>query len=228
MNDIGSEEQILLEGERKTAASYQEAPTVVNMRAWNAAKVALEKFRETQEEAAAGVCFKNLSEVSRYLIRKGYKVQERTVRNHRKAGLFPIQPGNKFRQEDIDAYAKNHLDPPAGQDLAGAGNGHKDRLVAAQAEEREFRLAQLKGQLIDAAEEEARDARLWKAVRADIEQQAPGVINELVERVLALAPPEDLRHKVLAMIPELRDSYEDYLAEMFDRFARDGGIMVEQ
>lgn len=227
MEEPQNEEQILLEAVEKTASAYRDASTVANLREWNAAKSALEKFRQAKEETTAGARFKNLSEVSRWLIREGYKCQERTVRNHHKSGLFPIQPGGEFRQHDIEAYAKTHLDRPGYRDQAAAGNSSKDRLIKAQAEEREFRTAQLKGRLIDAAEEEARDARLWKAVRADVEQYAPAVINELVERIIACNPPEELRHRITAMIPELRDVYEDYIAEMFDRYAREGGVYVD-
>jgi len=219
-----SEEEILREAVRKTAAAYQEAPTVVNMRAWNAAKTSLEKFQQVREESAAGLRFKNLSEVSRYLIREGYKVQERTVRNHHKGGLFPVHPGGEFRQQDIDNYAKNNLDRPGYQGAASAEETHRSRL---QAEEREFRTAQLKGKLIDAAEEEARDAKLWKAVKADFEQYAPGVINELVERIFAFDPPEEMRQRISSLIPELREVYEGYIAEMFDRYAREGGVFVD-
>lgn len=222
-----SENQILLEAVEKTASAYREASTIANLREWNGAKAALEKFVQAQEESSAGVRFKNLSEVSRWLIRQGYKVQERTVRNHHKSGLFPIQPGGEFRQQDVEAYAKNRLDRPGYQDSSAIGNSHKDRLIKAQADEREFRTAQLQGRLIDAAEEEARDAKLWKAVRADIEQYAPALVNELVERIVACNPPDELRHRILAIVPELRDIYEDFIAEMFDRYAREGGITVE-
>jgi hypothetical protein len=229
INDIAcSEERILLEAVEKTSKAYQVASTVVNLREWNAAKAALEKFRKAQEEVSTGVRFRNLAEVARWLIKQGYKVQERTVRNHHKAGLFPVQQGGEYRQQDIEAYAKNHLERPGYDDQGPVGGGNaKDRLAEAMAEERELRNKKLKGELIDAAEEEARDARLWRAVRADIENHAPAVITELVERVLACDPPDDLRHRVTALVPELRVSYEDFIAEMFDRYAREGGIIVE-
>lgn len=227
MEDTHNEEQILLDAVEKTIAAYREAPTVPNLREWNAAKAALETSRKATAELTSGMRFRNLSEVSRWLIKEGYKVQERTVRNHHKTGLFPVQPGGEFRQADIEAYAKNHLDRPGYSDLAAAGNSSKDRIQAALAEEREFRTSQLKGRLIDAAEEEARDAKLWKAVRSDIEQQAPAVITELVERIIGLDPPEELRHRITALIPELRVTYEDFIAEMFDRYAKAGGIFVD-
>jgi len=228
MSEATSEEQILIDVVEKTGQAYQEAPTVDNLRKWNAAKAALEKNRKAQTEATEGVRFRNLAEVSRWLTRQGYKAQERTVRNHHKSGLFPAQPGGEYRQQDIETYAKNHLDRPGYSDknMGGTANA-KDRLAEAMAEGKELDNKKKRGELVDAAEEEARDAKLWRAVRADIENYAPGIITELVERVLSCDPPEELRHRITALIPELRVTYEDFIAEMFDRYARDGGVTVE-
>jgi hypothetical protein len=64
-------------------------------------------------------------------------------------------------------------------------------------------------------------------VRSDIEQQGPGVITELVERVLALDLPQDLRDRINALAPALRETYEEAIAEIFDRHAQEGGVWVE-
>jgi hypothetical protein len=232
------EEQILAEAVEKTGRAYQEAPTVANLREWNAARAAQDKYHREQEAAATGHRFRNLAEVARWLIRQGYKVNERTVRNHHKAGLFPVQAGGEFRQADIEAYAKNHLDRPGYEGEYSPAGSAKDRLAEAMAEERELRNKKLKGELIDAAEEEARDARLWRAVRADMENHAPGVINELVDRVMAAISDqrtayseqeglEAAKQRITGLVPELRLSYEEFLAELFDRYAQQGGIEVE-
>lgn len=112
---IPTEEQILLDAVEKTSRAYIEDSSVTNLRAWTAAKSALEKFQQSREASAAGIRFKNLSEVSRWLIREGYKVQERTVRNHQKSGLFHPQPGGEYRLQDVEAYAQLHLERPGHQ-----------------------------------------------------------------------------------------------------------------
>ena len=225
--DILIEEQILIDVVEKTGGVYREASTVVNLREWNAAKSALDKFRKARDEEITGHRFRNLAEVSRWLIRQGYKIQERTVRNHHKAGYFPTQTGGEFRQADIDNYAKNHLDRPGFAGEYSPTTSAKDRLAEAMAEERELRNKKLKGELIDAMEEEARDAKLFRALRADLENHAPAVINELVERIMACDPPEEIRLRVNSLVPELRVHYEDFLAELFNRYAQQGGMVIE-
>jgi hypothetical protein len=228
MSDITTEEQILIDAVDKTGQAYQESPTVVNLREWNAAKAALEKYRKALTETTEGQRFRSIAEVARFLIRQGYKVQERTLRNHHKSGLFPVHVGGEFRQQDIEAYAEKNLKRPGyeGQGTGGTPTA-KDRLAEAMADGKELDNKKKRGELIDAAEEEARDAKLWRAVRADIENYAPAIITELVERVLSCDPPEELRHRITTLIPELRVTYEDFIAEMFDRYARDGGVAVE-
>lgn len=230
MSDIeaqGAEGEILADAVEKTAKAYQENPSVSNLREWNAAKAAMEKFRRDQESGGAPR-LKNLAEVSRWLIREGYKVQERTVRNHYKQHLFPAQPGGEFLLRDIEAYAQRHLDRP-GHESQGIEPTSKDRLTAAMAQERELRVKKLEGALLDAAEEEARDARLWRAVRYEVEQQAPSVINELMEQVLSLPEiSEELRQRMVSLIPGLRVTYEENIADIFNRFAVDGGVWVEE
>lgn len=228
MTEITSEEQILIDAVQKTAADYQAEPSVPNLRAWNAAKGSLEKFQREKADASSGPRLKNIAEVARFLIRAGYKVQERTVRNHRKQGLFPIQPGGEFLQKDIEAYANNNLDRPGHEEDGNENKGSKDRLTSAMADERELRVKKLSGQLIDAAEEEARDARIWRSVRNEIEQEAPGVINELVEEVLALGLPDEHRQRIVSLVPQLRESYQEKVADIFDRYAVEGGVWVTE
>jgi hypothetical protein len=225
---MAREEQILSEAVKSTGEAYHTDPSVPNLRKWKAAKEALEAFQRDQAEASSGVRFKNLSEVSRWLIREGYKVQERTVRNHHKANLFPAQPGGEFRLQDIEAYAQVHLERPGHADRERDKTSAKDRFLEAQAEEKSLKVAQLKGQLIDAAEEEARDAKLWRSIRGEIEQQAPTVVTDLVERVLALGLPEELHQRLTALVPGLQEEYRESVADIFDRFARDGGVWVEE
>jgi hypothetical protein len=226
---IAQEEQLLKVSVAKTMGAYQRETTVVNLREMQGAKRALDDFQRRQRAETEGPRFRNLVEVARWLITEGYKVQERTVRNHQKAGFFPAQPGGEYRQSDIEAYAKAHLDRP-GYTRQGpvTANNYRDRLTEAMARDRELIVAQREGKLIDAAEEEARDAKLWRAVRADIETHAPGVINELVERVSAATLDLGLKQRIAAMIPELRAGYEDFLAEMFDRYSQQGGMDVDK
>ena len=189
----------------------------------------LEETMAKRAEAETGERFKNIEQAAAWIIGTGFIVSPRTVRNHaEKAGFPRKQKDGSYLKNEIGAYAAaNWENPskPADPEELTAGNAN-DRLKIALAEDRELRNKKTKGELIDAAEEEARDAALWGAIRSEVENQAPGVINDLVESILALDPPEDLRQRIVSLIPALRDRHEDRIAEIFDRFARDGGVEI--
>lgn len=224
---IDQEEQILTEAVARNLQAYQESATVENQRNYLASKKALEDFRKRQTVEET---LKNLEDISRWVVTEGYIVSPRTVRNH------STRPGFPHRQKDgtwlkceIEAYADANWDNPSRRkaETAPTVPDARDRLQIAMAEERELKNQKLRGELIDAAEEEIRDARLWGAVRADIENRAPNVINEMIERVLALDLSDVDKAEISALVPTLRTIYEDFIDEMFDRYAREGGIVVE-
>lgn len=224
---IDQEEQILTEAVARNLQAYQESATVENQRNLQAAKKALDDFRKQQITAET---LKNLEDVARWVVTEGYIVSPRTVRNHSTRPGFPhMQKDGTWLKSEVEAYADANWENPSRrkQDTAPPVPDARNRLQEAMADERELKNQKLRGELIDAAEEEIRDARLWGAVRADIENRAPNVVNEMVERVLALDLPDSIKAEILALVPTLRTIYEDFIDEMFDRYAREGGIVVE-
>lgn len=186
---------------------------------------AVEKARKALDDFTSGVVngekFATQTAALEYLQRK-YQIEKSKLSKDCKDGKVPRKDG-AYYAKDLDYYAEAcHL--KAKNSTPTASNDPSDRLKMAHAAEREFRVDILKGKYIDAAEEEARDARLWYAIRTDIENLGPGVVSELVNRIAGLALPEEHQLRIAALVPELRHTFEDSLAEIFDRYAQQGGI----
>lgn len=195
------------------------APTSANIAAVEKARKALEEYSAGGD--SAGLKFATQAAALEYL-QKTWQIERSKLSNDVRAAKVPKKDG-LFHAKDLDFYAQAAHLKPRNIDYTPVADG-SDRLKSAMAEEREIRVAMLKGNLIDAAEEEARDARLWFAVRTDIENHAPTIINELINRISSLDLPEEIIERILNLVPELRSVYEDALADIFDRYARDGGI----
>lgn len=198
-----------------------ESPTQANISAVEKARRAVDDYASAQASDAAGEKFKTQAGALEYLQRT-WKIEKSKLSKDVQTGKCPRKDGY-FPVRDLDFYAQAvRLEPktsaPAQQ------NDSKDRLHAAMADERELKLAQLRGELIDAAEEEARDARLWAAIRSDIESEAPAIVNELVNRIATLGLDDVTHQRILNLVPELRMTYEDAVADIFDRYAKEGGI----
>jgi len=182
------------------------------------ARKALDDYTSGQ---ATGEKFPTQTAALEYLQRT-YQIEKSKLSKDCGSGKVPRKDGH-YHAKDLDFYAAAvHLRPKTS--TPSTTPDPTDRLKNAHADEREFRLGILKSEYINAAEEEARDSRLWFAVRTDIENHGPTVINELVNRVASLGLPEDITLRILALVPELRLTYEDALAEIFDRYAKAGGL----
>ena len=206
-------------------AILNSAIEAAKLQASSATISAVEKARKALDDytsgAISGEKFTTQTDALEYL-KRTWQIEKSKLSKDCKDGKVPRKEG-VYLAKDLDFYASAvHLRPKTSAPLLTADPA--DRLKNAHADEREFRLGVLKGQFIDAAEEEARDSRLWFAVRTDIENHGPAIVNELVNRVAGLGLPEDVTARILALIPDLRITFEDALAEIFDRYAKDGGI----
>jgi len=179
----------------------------------------------TEPAAHIEVKFKKLDSsvepsVLSYLRAHGWDLQHSKLAADAKAGKLVKRDGY-YWVKDINTYAKTWCKIATTTTVPEQGN---DRLKTAMAEEREFRVGILKGEYINAAEEEARDAKLWGAIKSDLENHATVIVHELINRLLPIIEDDDLKAKTLALAHELRLTYEDALADIFDRYAKDGGI----
>ena len=191
----------------------------------SAAISAVEKARKALDDYTgslhSGEKFPTQTAALEYLQRT-YQIEKSKLSKDSKDGKVPRKDG-LYHAKDLDYYAEAvHLKTKTSAPVVI--NDGSERLKSAMAEEREIRVSMLKGNLIDAAEEEARDSRLWFAVRTDIENHGPAVVNELINRIAAIGLPEEITTRIIGLVPDLRVTYEDAIAEIFDRYARAGGL----
>ena len=197
------------------------APTAANISAVEKARKALDDYLADQAGDPAGERFKTQAAALQYLQRT-WKIEKSKLSADVQAGKVPRKDG-LFSARDLDYYANACRLESKTTELQQSDDG-SERLKVAQAQLAELKLEERRGLLIDAAEEEARDARLWFAIRTDIENQGPNIISHLINRIGDLALPEDIHQRITALVPELRQEYEDQLSDIFDRYAKDGGI----
>lgn len=215
---IEREEEALKNAVVKAMKAMNESPTQTNIRNLQAAKKALEDCQNKKEGIEK---FKTQAAALEYL-QRNWIIQKSKLSNDVSAGRCPRKDGC-FSSKDLDFYASAvHLQPANSQ--AAPKDDANERIKNAAAEEKEIRVAKLRGDLIDAAEEEARDARLWAAVKSDLENHAPLIVDELVNRVVSIVEDEQVRERIHKLAPELRATYEDAVADIFDRYAQAGGI----
>lgn len=216
MTDHATNLQAILDA---AIAAATAAPTSANIAAVEKARKAL---LDVQTAATSqGERFATQAAALEYLQRK-WQLEKSKLSKDVGSGKVPKKDG-WFTAKDLDYYAEAARLKPKTIDYTPVSD-NTERLKAAMAEEREIRTAQLRGSLIDAAEEEARDARLWYAIRTDLENHAPAIVAELVNRIAIMELPEDIAARISAIAPELRTVFEDAVADIFDRYARDGGV----
>lgn len=202
-------------------AAATASPTSANISAVEKARRAVDDFAQSQAAEAGGERFKTQAAALEYLQRT-WKIEKSKLSKDVQGGKVPRKDG-LYHARDLDYYANASRLDTKNSEIATPGEA-KDRLTMAMAQERELKLASLRGELISLAEEEARDAKLWAAIKSDIENQATAIVHELMNRVIVVVPDDDLRQRILALGHELRLVYEDAIADIFDRYAKDGGI----
>jgi len=215
---LGREEETLKAAVVKAMDALEVAATHANIRNHKAAKQALQDY---QDKKAGIEKFKTQAGALEYL-QRNWKIEKSKLSKDVSNGKCPRKDG-VFLSKDLDFYA-SAVNLPASTSVQPAANDSGDRLKNAAADEKEFRLGILKGDYIDAAEEEARDARLWAAIKSDLEHHAPIIVNELINRVMAIVEDEQARERIHKIAFELRLTYEDAVADIFDRYAQAGGI----
>lgn len=206
-----------LQGILDAAISIAKAsPTAANISAVEKARKALDEYGSQGDDA--GEKFKTQAAALIYLQRT-YKIEKSKLSADVQAGKVPRKDGT-FSVKDLDYYAnavrlelKNSEPQQSSDGLSDDIKRETARKLRIQNEERE-------GLLINRLEEEARDAKLWAAVKSDIENHAPAIVHELINRLLPIIEDDELRARVLALTHELRLIYEDAIADIFDRYAK--------
>jgi DNA-directed RNA polymerase subunit F len=183
------------------------------------ARKALEGYQHNHGEA--GERFKTQAAALEYLQRT-YKIEKSKLSKDVNDGRVPRKDGG-FYAKDLDYYANaDRLETR--NSIQVTTDGLSDDIKRETARKLRIQNEEREGQLINKAEEEARDAKLWAAIKSDLENHAPAIVHELINRILPIVPDDDLKARVLALGHDLRLTYEDAIADIFDRYAKNGGM----
>lgn len=197
----------------------KENASSANIAAVGKARKALEEYQHAS--GAAGERFKTQSAALDYLQRT-WRIEKSKLSKDVQDKKVPVKDGY-FHAADLDFYAQAVRLEPKNSEQADR-NDFIDDIKRESA--RKLRLAneEREGQLINKAEEEARDAKLWAAIKGDIESNGTAIVHELINRILPIVEDDDLRQRILALNHELRITYEDNIGEIFNRYAQNGGV----
>lgn len=199
-------------------ATAKANPTAANISTVEKARKAVDDYNSAQAGDPAGEKFKTQAAALQYLQRT-YKIEKSKISADVQSGKVPRKDGT-FSAKDLDYYANAvRLDLKTSEPQQSS-DGLSDDIKRETARKLRIQNEEREGLLINRLEEEARDAKLWAAVKSDIENHAPAIVHELINRLLPIIEDDELRARVLALTHELRLVYEDAIADIFDRYAK--------
>jgi len=199
-------------------ATAKANPTAANISTVEKARKAVDDYNSAQAGDPAGEKFKTQAAALQYLQRT-WKIEKSKLSADVQSGKVPRKDG-LFSAKDLDYYANAvRLDLKTSEPQQSS-DGLSDDIKRETARRLRIHNEEREGLLINRLEEEARDAKLWSAVKSDIENHAPVIVHELINRLLPIIEDDELRARVLSLTHELRLVYEDAIADIFDRYAK--------
>lgn len=209
---LSQEEKLLVNALATAAKAYRDNPTEANLKAYKAAKKALEEYRSKGN----GEKFHSLMEVLQYLKQEGWKISRSKL--YEKAYLLKKQPDGTYLKKDVDNFARIHLKMLDGSDIeAGALRKLEAeiRKLTAEAEKREIEVARLRGELVSKHEVEqqlaARAIFLKDRLRNFFHGQVPAIVEMVKEG---------------KEVNEIIDYINNELEDMFDYYSKPMEIKV--
>jgi hypothetical protein len=150
---IDQEETRLVKQRDDALALAKHKPTGANLKALKKAETALGEFRAARYESADEQTFDSIMDVVAFLDTDGWKIGKSTAYEHKDEGK--IRPGidGKYTLSTVQEYARQHLQRKDGSNPIAA-NLQEDKLrgqikmISADAEMRELKLQERRGELI--------------------------------------------------------------------------------
>ena len=180
--------------------------------------------------------FRSAVEAANWIHGQGYVGKQGIVSMHqarREVGKLRKDPRHGFAFAVVKKMADKTWGSTKADDIvadttdtipaAGSLYDAKERYLLAQAQEKEWKLKELQGRLIDAAEEERRDVQILLGIRRHLETAIPDRAISLLARIKNLLPEE--HHGIInAHLPEIIEHDRDQVADIFDQLATAGGV----
>lgn len=183
---MAKEEELLKKGVSQTMKAYNEKSTVANLRDWEAAKDAYEKFKAKQAPVEV-VSFATKREVIVYLIQQGWDVKPDSSKVNDDLKGLPRKQG-VWSKKLIDDYASMALRKADGiSEELTADAKRKLRAEADRAEEEAVKIKRRnaieRGDYIPRAEVEQEFARRMAFLGSDMERFVYHMIDRIIEVV---------------------------------------------
>lgn len=100
---------LLFNGVVNSAIEYQKAPTAANLRNWETAQAAFDKFKAQMENGENPESCATVADVLAYLEASGWKVTKTSLYRHQAEGKITPAADGTYRQKDVDKYARTWL-----------------------------------------------------------------------------------------------------------------------
>lgn len=201
--------------------------TTATIRAYTAAKGALDAFLSGQSQSEAGETFKNIEQAAAWVAGAGYLTSARTVRNHadKIAGFPRKQKDGSYLKSEIQAYANQAWENPSQPSVPGedGDTDHKKRYLKEQADKLSLSNDITRKNYILRSVVEQRCASAASFLKKDLSNYGPRICDRFIEVI-----SDYLREKgfdledinMQAVIPDLLDDYDQKLDNWLDRYAQ--------
>ena len=178
--------------------------------------------------------FQTVNAIVAWATSQGYQVKKSTIYNSAKEAGFPLKgKDGAYDRAQVEKYAKETWPNPKkaeehrekkGIPMPEIGNP-KLRLQIAQAEEKEFKYAILKGKYYLKSAEDQRSAQMLYGIKTAVENWAPFIIQDMIS-LAGIELGTDAAAALGRITPELRARYLNSVAEKFDEISQKGAIEV--
>lgn len=231
---IGQQEQALKVAVAASMREMNQSPVIANIRAYEAARKALDAYLERQATAESGERFKNIEQAAAWIAGAGYLVSVRTVRNHAERTGFPRkQKDGSYLKSEIEAYAATNWENPTRTASPGQENGgdHKTRYLKEQADKLELANEITRKNYILRTDVEQRCAQAAAFLKKDLSNFGPRICDQMVSALADFlrAQGMDMENiNLQAVFPDLLYDYDQKLDAWLDRYARSTRFTEEE
>lgn len=202
-------------------AAAKAAPTSANIGAMEKARRAVDDYALSLASDAAGEKFKTQAAALDYLQRR-FRIEKSKLSKDVQDGKV-LRKNGVFTAAALDNYAITHRLPANDNQPIQTLDADIQRFRKAIADEKELKVKQMKDTLLDAGEEEIRDAAILLGIRRHLEVAVPDRVKMIISTISGILNDEQ-RGTLSTRMPEIIESDLEAIADIFDNLAQRGGV----
>lgn len=210
--------QVILDAATTAAKT---APTSANISAVEKARRAVDDYAHSLASDAAGEKFKTQAAALDYL-QRSFRIEKSKLSKDVQEGKV-LRKDGLFTAAGLDNYAITHRLPSNNNQPPQPENDDISRFRKAIADEKELKVKQMKNTLLDAVEEEIRDAAILLGIRRHLEVAVPERVKMIISSI-SIILTEEQRGTLATRMPEIIEHDLNIIADIFDNLAQQGGV----